>query len=122
MILLICNMISFLQIKRGGVGSQGHPPQDNYTTFVSFYGYVDICVCMSICDMHISFHSAVNHIRKIHGHKYKDEADKDIPATKYSHLFKTTFDPLYHTLEKTTFNLNEDESSFVVNKIFQVLL
>ena len=63
----------------------------------------------------------MNHIRKIHGHKYNDEADKDILATKYSHLFKSTFDPLYHTLEKTTFNLNEDESSFVVNRIFQVI-
>ena len=69
-----------------------------------------------------SFRSVVNHIRKIHGHKYKDEADKDILATKYSQLFKSTFDPLYYTLEKTTFNLSEDESSFVVNRMFQVLL
>ena len=63
-----------------------------------------------------------DHIRKIHGHKYKDEADPDIPATKYSLLFKSTFDPLYDTLEEITFNLNEDESSFVVNRMIQVLL
>ena len=63
----------------------------------------------------------MNHIRKIHGHKYKDEADPDKPATKYYHLFKSTFDPLYDTLEKTAFNLRENESSFVVNRIIQVL-
>ena len=61
-------------------------------------------------------------VGKIHGHNIKDEGDPEIPASKYSHLFKSTFYPLYDTLEKTTFNLNEDESSFVVNKIFQVLL
>ena len=61
-------------------------------------------------------------MRKIHGHKHKDEADPDIPATKYSQLFKSTFDPLYDTLEKITFNFSEDESLFVVNRIFQVIV
>ena len=57
----------------------------------------------------------------MHGHKVKDEADPSKPAAKYSQLFKSTFEPLYETLEKTDFNLNEDESSFVVNEIFQVV-
>ena len=56
----------------------------------------------------------------MHGHKVKDEADPNIPAAKYSQLFKSTFEPLYETLE-TDFNLNEDESSFVVNEMFQVV-
>ena len=64
----------------------------------------------------------MDHIRKIHGHKHNDEGDPEKSAVKYSILFKSTFDPLYDTLEGTTFNLSEDESSFVVNRMFQVLL
>ena len=59
-------------------------------------------------------------VRKIHGHKFKDEADPDRAAAEYSYLFKATFGPLYNTLE-TSLDLSEDESSFVVNRMFQVV-
>ena len=68
----------------------------------------------------IYLHSEIDLVRKIHGHKVKDKADPDIPVTNYSQLFKSTFDPLYDTLEGTRFNFNEDESSFLVNRMFQV--
>ena len=70
----------------------------------------------------IYVHSRMDLVRKIHGHKVKDEADPDIAVAKYSQLFKSTFDPLYDTLEGTPFNLIEDESLFLVNGMFQVLL
>ena len=54
------------------------------------------------------------------GHKYKDEADPEIPAGNYSQFFKSDVQPLYNTLEGI-FNLNEESASFVVNRIFQVL-
>ena len=60
-------------------------------------------------------------VRKIHGHEFKDEGDPDKPASKYSHLFKSTFNPFYNTLEKSL-DLSKDESSFVVNRMFQVVL
>ena len=65
-------------------------------------------------------HSRKDLVRKIHGHKDKDEADPNVSVTNYSQLLKSTFDPLYDTLEETPFNLNEDESSYVVNHMFQV--
>ena len=58
----------------------------------------------------------------MHGYKVKDEADPQIPVAKYSQLFKSTFEPLYEILEGSAFNLSEDESSFVVNRMLQVLL
>ena len=67
-------------------------------------------------------YSGMDLVRKMHGHKVKDEADPDIVVTKSSKMFKSTFDPLYNTLEGTTFNLNQHESSFLVNRMFQVLL
>ena len=67
-------------------------------------------------------YSGMDLVRKMHGHKVKDEADPDIVVTKYSKMFKSTFDPLYDTLEETPFNLTEDESLFLVNGMFQVLL
>ena len=70
----------------------------------------------------IYFHSGIDHVRKIHGHKSKDEADPEKAATKYSQLFKSTFDPLYETLEGATLKLTEKESSFLVNRMFQVFL
>ena len=61
-------------------------------------------------------------VHKIHGHKDKDEGDPEKPVAKYSKLFKSTFGPLYDTLEGTAFDFSEDESSFVVNSMFQVCL
>ena len=68
------------------------------------------------------FHRGMNLVHKIHGHKDKDEGDPEKPAAKYSKLFKSTFGPLYSTLEGTAFDFSEDESSFVVNNMLQVLL
>ena len=70
----------------------------------------------------IYVHSGMDLVRKIHGHKVKDEADPDIAVAKYSKMFKSAFDPLCNTLEGTSFNLTEDESLFLVNGMFQVLL
>ena len=53
-------------------------------------------------------------VRKVHGHKDKDEEDPDKPAAKYSKLFKSTFGPLYSTLEGMTFDFSEDESSLIL--------
>ena len=84
-------------------------------------GYA-ICILLTILNLYLGFHSGIDHIRKIHGHEVKDDADPEIAVTKYSHLFKTTFDPLYDTLEGVTFKFNEDESLLVVNRMFQVLV
>ena len=62
----------------------------------------------------------VDHIHKMYGHKYKDEADPEIPAGNYSQFFILDVQPLYNTLEGI-FNLSEESASFVVNRIFQVL-
>ena len=64
--------------------------------------------------------SEIDHTRKMCGHKHKDEADPEIPASNYSQFFKSDVQPLYNTLEGI-FNLNEESASFVVNRIFQVL-
>ena len=92
-------------------------------TIKNFLGVIMFTYSLTYYNM-IYFHSGIDHIRKIHGHKSKDEADPEKAATKYSQLFKSIFDPLYETLEGTTLNLQltEKESSFLVNRMFQVFL
>ena len=64
-------------------------------------------------------HSNGAHSRKIFG---LFSANQEMAIANYSMLFKFTFEPLRDTLEQTPFDLNEDESSFVVNRILQVFL
>ena len=84
--------------------------------------YVCLFMAKNYIRIYLCFHSGLDCLLKMHGYEVKDEIDLDIPAAKFSQLFKFTFPPLYEILEGSTFNFNEDESSFVVNRILQVLL
>ena len=62
-------------------------------------------------------HSKGAHNRKIFG---LFSANQKMAIANYSMLFKFTFEPLRNTLEQTSFDQNEDESSCFVNRILQV--